>query len=103
MCEPKSSGLSDASLPGATADDVAGEVDRRIELRGAHPFDHDGARRLVDVAVGNARHAALRVLSELGERGEVRVDALAVHAELGLRPAQRRGTALAARPPMTRN
>ena len=74
---------------GATADDVPREVDARLELRGSHPLHDLRARRLVGVAVRHARHAALWVLAESAERGEVRADALGVDMKVGLKRVDR--------------
>ena len=86
MCEPKSSGLSDASFPARrpmmlpaksiVGSSLAARIQSITTVRAARSAS----------LYANARDAALRVLSEFREGGQVRVDAVAVHAEIGLRP-----------------
>ncbi len=84
MCDPKSSGLSDASLPARrpmmfpAKSMVGSSFAARIQ---SSTTARAGAIR---VAVRHARHTALRVLAEFAQRREMRVDAIGVDAKVSL-------------------
>lgn len=67
-------------------------TDSDVELRRTHEPDHVVAASEVGVAVGDAAHAALRILAELGQCREVGVETRTVDAEAGLGVAARAST-----------
>jgi hypothetical protein len=69
---------------GAPAHDVPCSVDGHVEFRCPHQSRHIRATFQVGIAVGDATHASLWVLANLGERLQMRVQSRAVDAECGL-------------------
>ena len=59
-------------------DDVAGEIDARLQPRVAHEAQHVLACLFVRVAVCNARDAALRIGAETGQFREVTIETVAI-------------------------
>src|SRR6185436_12992503 len=69
----------------AAADDVAGGVNRNIQLRRAHQTHHIFAPLAIGFAVSDATDSALRVLAKFRQGFEVFIQARAVNAQPRLR------------------
>jgi len=76
----------------AAPDKIARGVDRDLEPRAAHQSHRVLSPLPIGFAEGDSAHAALRVLTELRERGEMLDDAICIHSQPRLRlpPRQRK-------------
>ena len=70
---------------GAPSEDVPRRVDPHLETRGSHQARDVLAAQPIRRAVGQPRHAAVRVLAELGQLGKMTIDAIAIDGRAYLR------------------
>ena len=78
---PEHERLERGHAPGPPADDVAGGVDAHRETRLAHHVHRPLAALPVELRVGHAADAAVRILPELRQFAQLPVDALAIDAK----------------------
>ncbi len=78
---PEEDRLERRARPGAFPENVARDVDGHVKPSLAHEPHHVLAALLVELAVGRPTHTAIRILAELGQRDELLVDPVAIHAE----------------------